>query len=211
MRTRSWLALLNTAVFIVFVVIGWGLVWMFMQYPVKDAGHIAAWFQAIGSIGAILGAFMVAKHQATMQEKIRRRLADEESQAREAAYLSIMEVAKDYMLTITERIQNKDLTEELAKWIELEAEGLRLAAASLDSISLFEIGGTECITVFSGFRQGINNYHRLIESRMPNSKRIGTREQMAFVDLSHSLKVISDLAYSHYAHLVHMKRGNSYC
>lgn len=63
MRSRSWLAMLNAAVFGLFAIVGASVTWVFLRYPVQDATDVAAWVQAVGSIVAIFFAVYVGNKQ----------------------------------------------------------------------------------------------------------------------------------------------------
>lgn len=52
--------------------LGFFIAWLFFNYPPKDSGHIAAWVQAVGSIGAIGVAIYVLQRQSKNQQELQR-------------------------------------------------------------------------------------------------------------------------------------------
>ncbi|MEQ4616519.1 MAG: hypothetical protein ABN482_00550 [Corticimicrobacter sp.] len=44
--------------------------WMVVRYWPSDPGHAAAWVQAIGTIGAVISAILVARHQSRESQKM---------------------------------------------------------------------------------------------------------------------------------------------
>lgn len=68
-----WKSLLTSLAFKVFVLSSFasGAIASLFLYPIKEAGHAAAWVQAVGSIAAIAGAFYAARESAKTSARLK--------------------------------------------------------------------------------------------------------------------------------------------
>lgn len=90
------------------------ITWLFLKFPPTDSGHIAAWVQAFGSIGAIGSAIYVFKNQAEHQQRMQH---DEWAKRREEKLMVSKRVYAPVALSVLSVVLSElqRLTEECAR------------------------------------------------------------------------------------------------
>ncbi|VVE12229.1 hypothetical protein PCA20602_02693 [Pandoraea capi] len=139
----------------------------FWRFPPQSSGDWASWVQAVGSIAAIAGAFLIGERQSSAARKT---LAEErvaEEKARLARYFAIAEVAceaaQNTGTVISSGLQTGSLAAEngmpgLTLFL-YEPETLNDAVDSLRLIPIDQLGSVEAIKAFDRFRRVVLSVH----------------------------------------------------
>jgi hypothetical protein len=124
-----------------------------------DASLMASWMQAIGSIGAILGAYWIGEKQMRVAEaKAERDKAD-----RKRAYFAIAEVALVEARAI-ETFVNTPRINALLMIFETSQRRAGIAAEALSGIPLHELGSAQAIAAISAMRAQMHDLQRVFEN-----------------------------------------------
>ena len=112
-----------------------GAVASLFLYPIQDAGHVAAWVQAVGMIASIIGAFLVVQYQISQQIEMQKRewenrdreLLDKEQKRHDATVSALEEVVSAMVQTCQllmgakdDKINSKVVLLAVKKQIEIQ-------------------------------------------------------------------------------------------
>lgn len=114
--------------------LGYAATALLVTYPTKDGGHIAAWVQAFGSIGAIAGAVYVVRLQSTLDRK--------ESIFQRSKRRRCYVLAAQNLYDRTQGIREDwlyDQDEALAKWVSFDRQNIVLALAAVKEIPIYDL------------------------------------------------------------------------
>lgn len=112
-----------------------GAVASLFLYPIQDAGHVAAWVQAVRMIASIIGAFLVVQYQISQQIEMQKRewenrdreLLDKEQKRHDATVSALEEVVSAMVQTCQllmgakdDKINSKVVLLAVKKQIEIQ-------------------------------------------------------------------------------------------
>lgn len=138
------------AVFVVGSICGWALA-LYMLHPPGDSSSAASWIQAVGSIGAIAGAYWMGERQ--MRHAARAEKAGD--LARRRAYAAIAHAAVEESVEIMNFLRMPDLNFSHIVSVAGQRRAA-MAATALEGIPLHELGVAEAITAVSSMRRELS-------------------------------------------------------
>lgn len=139
-----------------------GAVASLFLYPVKDAGHVAAWVQAVGTISAIVGAIYISKRE---QEARRKEAKDDACKKDMIIIRGMYSVAEDAFLHLkrfqTSVNRSPGFREEdnrscrVLAWKMQGKLDLRQAIELLSNIPLYQSPSSALITGIAFFKSNL--------------------------------------------------------
>ncbi|GAB1578647.1 hypothetical protein [Bordetella petrii] len=137
-----------------------------------NSNDLAAWIQAFGTIGALLGAFFLGAQQAKAAHKTAMDVENERREAKQRGYRGVLE----FMISETDEVvaevkQWGTLRDLKNKWPDLDAR-LAAALAYFEAIPIHELGGIEAIRRAVDGRAHLNNVRDTLD-RYANRGREG--------------------------------------
>ncbi|MEX3961063.1 hypothetical protein AB4Y42_02415 [Paraburkholderia sp. EG286B] len=127
-----------------------------------DSSAVAAWVQAIGSIGAIAGAFLVGQRQS---ESVRLQALESEEREKAQKTDAISAVVLHAIGQANATAQSFSLmrTDVLKRFLEQPVYSLSEAAGALLNIPLHEVGPSEAVTQFASLQVVLNRMSAAVE------------------------------------------------
>lgn len=159
MYSKIRIAIVNCVVFGLFSIIGVGVAWIFIQYPVKDAGHVASWIQAIGSILAILGSLGLVQYQIN-QSRVSKESA---AAARALAFVSMLKFLRAKLGEILVMGEKGGFTRDqldtpnilFKEWLQ-DARAVPFESLSVEWLTILNIMRAGALQVSACFDREIN-------------------------------------------------------
>ncbi|WP_374697321.1 hypothetical protein LQZ44_12170 [Alcaligenes nematophilus] len=105
-----------------------GAVASLFLYPIQDAGDVAAWVQALGSIGAIAAAIFIMKHQYKVQ-------AEERQQEKKIFLDTVSALMEGIRTRLTATEQKKLVSSDTETWNAFEID---LSCLEVTKMEMFE-------------------------------------------------------------------------
>lgn len=137
--------------------------WESMLFWIEHHPGLASWVQAVGSIGAILGAFAISAAQSRRHEKLLRREASD----RFDAYYAVVKNAAETSMLVTEFAHNKSADFEFRSvWEKYLGELLRASLDAAKAIPVHELEDYKLVVYYSGLMGTIYKLHHGVERYM---------------------------------------------
>lgn len=110
------------------------------SYAPKGSADAAAWIQAIGSIGAILGAFLIGSTQASHARKLAFDLEERRRKDQVSRYQATVRVVHLMATTAIKAVREEEFNEFRENWNFFLRNDLRTALAAFDAMPAHELG-----------------------------------------------------------------------
>jgi hypothetical protein len=157
---------------VLLLALGAGLIALF---PPRTTGDVAAWVQAIGTIGAIVGSFLVAEMQATAAARTAEQAANAAELSKQAKFVAIAAYglgAADYVRDI---IRDEDSISPVVFARSYNRSLVQDAAEALKGIPLHEVGSPEAIAAIAGMRRALFALSALCDRAVEDGFREATK------------------------------------
>lgn len=137
--------------------------WDCVSYWIEHHPGLASWIQAVGSIGAIIGAFTVSSLQLRGQERQRRL----DAQKKAEAFYAVIENAVKNSISVAEMVEKQppELVFRMAWTIHL-GELIRTALDAMKGIPVHELGTYELVLHYSTVVGAISKLQYEVEKHM---------------------------------------------
>lgn len=142
---------------------GWGGVSLYNLHPIQDGGQLAAWVQAVGSVGAIVVAVVVgmlsanaaARNQLIAEKRQRLRIED--------GYKEVISCHEAMLRTIFLIIENSKVDSLIEDWQFFLSPQLNRSYLSVNSLPLHDFGNKDRINNVSLLQDLTKNIITIIE------------------------------------------------
>ena len=149
-----WAALAIIAGVVLFGIFLW-------QWPTNQS-EWAAWVQAFGVIGSIIGAFAIATRQARASMVQAEQIAKADIARKQEAYKAVVQVAHEYAKSTGELVLKRPPACVInAYWRTMGEEDTRAAVEALMALPLHDLGNSELVVAANGVRSSLTKmrYH----------------------------------------------------
>ncbi|MGR7948863.1 hypothetical protein ACU6HM_06255 [Alcaligenes sp. RM2] len=123
-----------------------GIGYVFFKFPVEKAGDIAAWLQAFGSMGAIVGSYIVGSRQSAASHQSAVALEESRREKSQQGYVAIVLNLKEEGLAAVKLFEDqKDPTGFNSEWNTKNSLAMATALKMFSSTPIYEMGDSEKI------------------------------------------------------------------
>ncbi|AOZ06547.1 hypothetical protein BKK80_12500 [Cupriavidus malaysiensis] len=127
----------------------------FTIFPPKSASDWAAWIQAVGSIGAIVGAYTIGQRQARASLDQAIHLRDMEIKAKGQAMTAVVEAATKHAASIRGLAERMPFVPFYGYWRLLGKEETEAVIRSIEALPLHELASADKVIAVTGIRSSL--------------------------------------------------------
>lgn len=140
--------------------------WVELLCWIEKHPGTASWVQAVGSVGAIVGAFAISNGQSRRHERLRK----QESMDRFEAYYAVLKNAVESSISVAEFAEKNVADFEFRSvWGKYLGELLRASLEAAKAIPVHELSDYKLVMYYSGIMGTIYKLHNEVESYMASA------------------------------------------
>lgn len=132
----------------------------------KSSADAASWIQALGSIGAIIGAFLMGERQARRERDRADDARDKEEQDRQEAQLAVIKLLCDFGERFERAYSNADPVLLRMEWDTALKNNVRAALNAFDAMPLHEMKSSARVLAAAEVRSAVQSMYDITASTM---------------------------------------------
>lgn len=125
----------------------------------KSSSDIAAWIQAVGSIGAIVGAFLIMGRQINATRMLAQERHWQEKTEREEAQLAVITLLRNFGEAFKNCREQQDMFDLQTQWNTVLKNNVPAALAAFDALPLYELGSSARILNVARIRSAVQSMY----------------------------------------------------